>query len=145
MDPVLSALAANPLFAPVSPLDRPELAARGKLRELAAGAELFREGDPAAHLYLIIEGAASVHKGAGSGASHEVARLMAGSTVGELALLGVRERTATVKAATARRVGSAPPRRPRRRSARRSAGPHRRAAGHRARRHSADAGHPGSR
>lgn len=64
----------------------------------AAGADIVREGEPADHLLLIRHGEASVLKLGAAGAQHEVNRLAAGDSIGELAIIDPAPRSATVRA-----------------------------------------------
>ncbi len=62
-------------------------------REIAAGAYIFREGDPAGELYMLITGAVEV-----SLAGQAVARITEGGSIfGEMSLLLGSPRTATVR------------------------------------------------
>lgn len=83
---------------------------RGKLRKLLrilherryeAGETVFQMGEPGAGMYIICDGEISVSIVDESGTEKEVARLTAGQTVGDLALIEDHVRTATVKATTA--------------------------------------------
>jgi CRP-like cAMP-binding protein len=90
------ALAATPLFAGL-PSDALEMLVENlSLVPLEAGAELFREGDPGDALYVIVEGEVSVQ--AEGPPRVEMARLGAGSFIGEVALMTDQPRSATVSA-----------------------------------------------
>ena len=64
------------------------------IREFDRGEMLFREGDPAEALFVLLEGAVEVSASGGA----PVARVEAGETVGERALLSESSRSATVTA-----------------------------------------------
>jgi len=61
----------------------------------AAGTVLVDQGDPGVHCYVVVEGSANVYV-----SGEFVAAVDAGSTIGEMALVDHRPRTATVVAAT---------------------------------------------
>lgn len=89
----LGALAKNPLLARLSDA---ELATFVDLLDqiaLPAGTVVVREGDEGDAMYFVLEGEARVHRGA-----VELRTLTPGAHFGELALVGVRRRAATVEA-----------------------------------------------
>ena len=88
-----------PLFELCSKRDLRRIAAIAVERELDAGAELIREGEPAGEFYVVVEGEVDVRR-----RGRRVARLGEGSFVGEIALLSRSPRTATVIASTPLRV-----------------------------------------
>ncbi len=69
-----------------------------------AGATVFREGDPADGMYLVVEGAAQVMRRSRGGEERTVAIITEGQSFGELGLLVDRPRQATVNAGTDLRV-----------------------------------------
>jgi CRP/FNR family transcriptional regulator, cyclic AMP receptor protein len=70
------------------------MASVSKLREFAAGAEIFTEGDRGGDLFLLISGQVSIRKH-----GHEIETYGAGMHVGEIGLLEpFKGRTATVVA-----------------------------------------------
>lgn len=88
-----------PLFELCSKRDLRRIAALAVERELDAGTELIREGEPAGEFYVVVDGDVDVRR-----RGRRVARLGAGSFVGEIALLSRSPRTATVVAASPLRV-----------------------------------------
>ena len=88
-----------PLFELCSKRDLRRIAALAVERDVEAGTELIREGEPAGEFYVVVEGEVDVRR-----RGRRVDRLSAGSFVGEIALLSRSPRTATVIAATPLRV-----------------------------------------
>ncbi len=71
-----------PLFELCSKRDLRRIAALAIEREIDPGTELIREGEPAGEFYVVVEGEVDVRR-----RGRRVARLAAGSFVGEIALL----------------------------------------------------------
>lgn len=81
-------------------LTAPELeavAAIVETRKVAAGGDLFREGDPGDGLFLVVAGEVSVIK-RGPAGEHSLARLGAGGVLGEMSLVTAEPRSATGRA-----------------------------------------------
>jgi len=76
-----------------------EIAAIVGMRQVAAGSELFREGDPGDGLYLVVDGEISVMKRAPDG-EHALAKLGPGGVLGEMSLVTADARSATGRALT---------------------------------------------
>jgi len=72
-------------------------------RDVAAGKDLFREGDPGDGLYLVISGEINVTKRAPAG-EHSLARLGPGGVLGEMSLVTKDARSATGRALADARV-----------------------------------------
>lgn len=70
--------------------------AAGAKKRLSPGEVLIQEGQPAASIYLVLEGALSVI--AQAAANQEVARLRSGEIVGEMSFVDSRPPSATVRA-----------------------------------------------
>jgi len=90
------ALAATPLFAGLSQEALGALVEQLQLVTLSTNEVLFYEGDPGDALYVIVEGEVSVS--AEGPPRVEMARLGAGSFIGEVALMTDQPRSATVTA-----------------------------------------------
>ena len=88
-----------PLFELCSKRDLRRIAALAVEREIDEGSELIREGEPGTEFFVVVEGEIDVRR-----RGRRVARLGAGSYVGEIALLSRSPRTATVVATTTLRV-----------------------------------------
>ena len=88
-----------PLFELCSKRDLRRIAALADERDVAAGTELIREGEPGSEFYVVVEGEVEVRR-----RGRRVAQLGPGSFVGEIALLSRSPRTATVVATTPLRV-----------------------------------------
>jgi small-conductance mechanosensitive channel/CRP-like cAMP-binding protein len=82
---------------------RETLAACCRRLEMAPGTVLMQQGDPAAAMYILLEGAVSVTIDTPAGA-REVAVSAAGDVVGEMSLMTGAPRTATVTALTRLRI-----------------------------------------
>ncbi len=81
-----------------------QLASRCQTSELPLGTVLMRQGDHAASMFIIMEGAASITISGGNDGMHEVAVSATGDVVGEMSLMTGAPRTATVTALTRLRV-----------------------------------------
>jgi CRP-like cAMP-binding protein len=79
------------------------IAAIVETREITAGGELFREGDPGDGLYLIVAGEVNVIKRS-PGGEHSLAQLGAGGVLGEMSLVTSEARSATGRALVDTRV-----------------------------------------
>lgn len=94
-------LARHPLLEGFGAGDLEALAGRGRLRRAAEGDVLYRQGEPADELCLLLDGAAEVRLRSSRGFDHDLARVEAGGALGELGLLSGGQRAATVTAASA--------------------------------------------
>ena len=93
-------IAGSNLFRDIDPIALADLLQQtGNRLRLAAGEDLMTEGDPAEAIYFVERGAFEVRKRGGSkDETHRIARIEAGSVVGEIALLDAGRRSATVRA-----------------------------------------------
>ncbi len=94
--PSIETLQRIPLFADLEKRDLTQIASSFKAREYAAGDTLATEGEGGVGFFLIESGEATV-----SVRGREIARLKAGDSFGEVALIDDGARTATVTADTA--------------------------------------------
>ncbi len=90
---------AVPLLAGVAEDDVRALAEAGRARSYRAGETIFAEGDPGDALYTIIRGSVRVTVVSPGGRETTLATLRDGDSVGELALLDGRPRSASAVAA----------------------------------------------
>lgn len=96
--PELDILAASPLFSRLDRAARAEIADELSTLTLHAGQTLFRRGDSGDGMYIVDRGMLEVWTQAEDGRRIVLDRLDAGSSVGEMALLTGRPRTADVVA-----------------------------------------------
>jgi CRP-like cAMP-binding protein len=81
----------------LSAADLEALAAIAEARQVSAGGNLFREGDPGDGLFLVVAGEVNVIK-RGPAGEHSLARLGAGGVLGEMSLITAEPRSATGRA-----------------------------------------------
>lgn len=93
-----------PLFRGLPRSDLERIAGLGSTREAQAGEFVFREGDPADRLYLVLEGAVEVLKERPLGDHERLGVKRGGEAVGEAALLSDAPRTASVRAVETARL-----------------------------------------
>ena len=98
-----AALKAMDLCRTLSGAELDAVAAIVETRDIAAGKDLFREGDPGDGLFLVISGEISVTKLA-PGGEHLLARLGPGGVLGEMSLVTADARSATGRALVDTRV-----------------------------------------
>lgn len=98
-----AALKAMDLCRTLSSAELDEIAATVETRNVAAGQDLFREGDPGDGLFLVISGEINVTKRA-PGGEHSLARLGPGGVLGEMSLVTADARSATGRALVDARV-----------------------------------------
>jgi CRP-like cAMP-binding protein len=91
------ALKAMALCRALSAAELEAIAAIVESRQVAAGGDLFREGEPGDGLFLVVAGEINVVKRAPSG-EHSLARLGAGGVLGEMSLVTSEARSATGRA-----------------------------------------------
>jgi CRP/FNR family transcriptional regulator len=98
-----AALKTMDLCRTLSVADLDAIAAIVETRNIAAGKNLFREGDPGDGLFLVISGEIKVTKLA-PGGEHLLARLGPGGVLGEMSLVTADARSATGNALVDTRV-----------------------------------------
>ena len=97
--PLTLVLRRIPLFAELQDRDLQALQSMLRPRRLAVGGVLFEQGEPGGTMHLLASGELSVRWQDGvANAEIEVARVAAGEFVGEMALLDLGPRFATVVA-----------------------------------------------
>lgn len=108
MDEVLGGAA---LFAGLDPAKLAELSAIAEPFEVAAGALLFRQGDPPDGLYVVGDGMLEIATRLPGDDAAQLSRIEPGEVVGEFALLDDGPRSANVRALVATRGARLPTRR----------------------------------
>lgn len=93
-------LGLSPVFAPLSPAERHELALRMRPRHFSRNEVVFHRDDPGAHVFLIASGTVKISVQEESGQEVVVALARGGDVFGELALFDDGPRSATVTALT---------------------------------------------
>jgi len=91
-------LAQCDFFARMEPATLEALAPQVSVEERKAGETVFEEGSPGDRLYVIERGRLEVVKGEITGTQRPLAELRAGHVVGEMAVMDLRPRSATVRA-----------------------------------------------
>ena len=87
-----------PLLAELSPIEISALKAIAHRAVLETGSWAFREGDPGDSLVIVFTGSLRITKRTGDGDEEELALLGSGDYLGEMALFGQKERTASGQA-----------------------------------------------
>ena len=98
-----AALKGMALCRVLSPAELDAIGAIVEMREVAAGKELFREGDPGDGLFLVVTGEIDVVK-RGPRGERSLARLGPGGVLGEMSLITTEPRSATGRAVVDSRV-----------------------------------------
>jgi CRP-like cAMP-binding protein len=93
----ISALKKMALCRTLTAAELEAIAAIVEAKEVAAGGELFREGDAGDGLYLVVAGEIEVVK-RGSAGEHSLAKLGPGGVLGEMSLVTSDARSATGRA-----------------------------------------------
>src|SRR5687768_16736256 len=94
-----AALQRMALCRALSAAELDAIAAIAEKRDVAAGRELFLEGDPGDGLYLLLAGEINVVK-RGKDGEHVLAKLEPGAVLGEMSLVTADARSATGRALT---------------------------------------------
>jgi CRP-like cAMP-binding protein len=97
-------LARIPIFAGLPPETLDGFIRAGTLMAVPAGCQLLSEGDPARSILVVCEGELEIRKRGAGGADIRVAVLHAGDCVGEMSLIDIQPRSATVGTLTPARV-----------------------------------------
>jgi CRP-like cAMP-binding protein len=99
-----AALAKSSLLAPLSAARRERLISEGTIASLAAGAQLFAQGEAGDALYLVLEGEMEVCVSTEGGRSVRMAALGPGAVIGEMAVLDGGKRSADCTASRRSRL-----------------------------------------
>jgi CRP/FNR family transcriptional regulator, cyclic AMP receptor protein len=95
MDQKTAIVAGVPIFAKLEPRSLEAVATLAKVVAVPAETVLLREGEPAEHFYVIVDGTVRVER-----LGRFVRSMSAGGFLGEVALVEATERTATATCAT---------------------------------------------
>jgi|SRR4051794_4054939 len=87
-----------PIFAGLSPEHLQRIIDAGTIGDVAAGVQVIAEGEPARSLFVVCEGELEISKRGSHGAEVRLAVLKAGDCVGEMSLIDIQPRSATVRA-----------------------------------------------
>lgn len=99
--PVMRQLLANvPIFGGLTEAQIDSIVATGTIGEAAAGLQIVGEGDAAASVFVVCAGELEVCKRGSHGGEVRLATLRAGDCVGEMSLIDIQPRSATVRALT---------------------------------------------
>lgn len=93
----VDALKGMSLCRALSAAELDAIAAIVDTRDIAAGKEIFREGEPGDALYMVVRGEVDIVK-RGAGGERSLARLGPGSVLGEMSLVTTEARSATARA-----------------------------------------------
>ena len=96
--PLYRHLASSQLFANVDDEQLARLEPELQRIRLEAGDVLLRQGEPADHMYVLVEGELAVSVTSSEGSEVTLDRLAPGAVVGEMALVVAQKRSATVTA-----------------------------------------------
>jgi transcriptional regulator with PAS, ATPase and Fis domain len=106
---LLERLGRAPMLAGLPESDLELLIGASTVRRFPAGDVLMKEGEPAGDAFVLLEGSVSVVMQTPEGASHRVATREGAAWIGESALLGAAQRSATVIAETDVETLAVPP------------------------------------
>jgi CRP-like cAMP-binding protein len=98
VDPEL--LAQIPIFGGFTPQHLEWIIAAGTVGTIGAGAQVISEGEPARSLFVVCEGEMEICKRGSHGSEVRLAVLKMGDCVGEMSLIDIQPRSATVRALT---------------------------------------------
>ncbi|HNO30943.1 MAG TPA: cyclic nucleotide-binding domain-containing protein [Anaerolineales bacterium] len=93
---MLDILPIIPLFQDLSPAETEQIKPLFESKSYPAGMVIFEQGDPATHLYLILEGAVSVRYKPYDGATMTLTRLRSGDVFGWSAVIGSAKFTSSI-------------------------------------------------
>ena len=104
MEAILDFMAAHPLFSDLTPEDRRLLAGHLVPLDVFEGDFIIVDGEKGDCVYFVMKGCLEVTKGENYEGRRVVAELAPGDSVGEMALVGLPERSANVMAVTDTRL-----------------------------------------
>lgn len=89
-----------PIFGGLSPQFLQWIIDAGSVGDVAAGAQVISEGEPARSVFVLCEGELEISKRGKHGSEVRLAVLHAGDCLGEMSLIDIQPRSATVRALT---------------------------------------------
>lgn len=91
-------LSGVPIFGGVPDFGLDIILAQAALNTLNAGDILVREGEPAREMFVVVQGSVSVYTHGPQGGERHLRRLGRGDCLGEMALIDIQPRSASVRA-----------------------------------------------
>jgi CRP-like cAMP-binding protein len=89
-----------PIFGGLSPQILDRIIDAGSIGDVPAGAQVIAEGDPARSVFVVCEGELEIRKRGAQGSEVRLAVLRVGDCVGEMSLIDIQPRSASVCALT---------------------------------------------
>jgi CRP-like cAMP-binding protein len=102
-DAAVEILATHPIFGGLGTEELERLLELGEVRELPRGELVFREGEPGRELFIVLEGRVEVVARLDTDQQRTLATLGAGDCFGEMSLIDIQRRSASVIATEASR------------------------------------------
>ena len=94
---IFKCLSKITIFSELSPEELNLMAARMHFSRSVKGGVIFNEGDPGDFVCFVVDGILEVVKTSADGAEKTIAKLIAGCSIGEMAVVGSFPRSATVR------------------------------------------------
>ena len=98
---IIQCLKKIAIFSQLSPDELDRMADQMHLLRASKGNVIFNEGDPGDFVCFVVDGILEVIKTAADGTERSIAKLIAGCSIGEMAVVGSFPRSATVRSRSA--------------------------------------------